>query len=112
MKGHTAITCDAWSASNGDEYYGVTAHWIEESENTWVLKMGVIGFLQMMKSHTGKRMGQALFKVCEQVGIKKKVCPLNLDQSLIAEAPLSLFSSTSTVFIYSSVHHSDWPCYL
>jgi hypothetical protein len=78
VKGLAAITCDAWSASNGDGYYVVMAHWIEENEGKWALKMSVLGFLRMMKSHTGKRMGQALFKVCEQVGIEKKVHSLNL----------------------------------
>jgi hypothetical protein len=69
----------------------ITAHWIDkrvtEMAVVWELKMSIIRFLRM-KSHTGKCLGQALFKVCERVGIEKKVSgyrpvigPCNADSS-------------------------------
>jgi hypothetical protein len=41
--------------------------------------MSIIGFIRMMKSHSGKRMGQALFKICKRVGIEKKVSSICID---------------------------------
>jgi hypothetical protein len=74
VKGQIPLTCDAWSANNGDGYFVVTAHWIDESSDTWTMRMAIIGFICMMKSHSGIQMRQALFKVCKQVGIETKVC--------------------------------------
>lgn len=73
-KGRVSLTDDAWSAGNGDGYLVVTAHWIHESTpQVWELRMAIIGFQRMMKSHSGKRLGQAVFKIARRVSCEKKV---------------------------------------
>ena len=73
-KGHISLTSDAWTAGNGNRYFVVISHWIEEAATMkWELKMAIITFIHVMKSHSGNWMGQALFKVCKHVGIEKKV---------------------------------------
>lgn len=68
------MTCDAWQASNTDSYFAVTGHWIEEVEpNKWALQNTLFGFTSMNTAHNGKRLGQALFKTCERLGIVEKV---------------------------------------
>lgn len=68
------MTCDAWQASNTDSYFAVTGHWIEEAnENEWVLQSALFGFTRMNTAHNGKRLGQALFKICDRLDIVKKV---------------------------------------
>lgn len=60
------MTCDAWSASNIDNYFAVTVHWVEElNDGTWELKNALAGFVRMQQAHTGIRMGQVLFKVMQ-----------------------------------------------
>jgi hypothetical protein len=67
--------CDAWQASNTDSYFAVTGHWIEEvTKNEWVLKNALFGFTHMNTAHNGKRLGQALYKICQRLDIVKKVC--------------------------------------
>jgi hypothetical protein len=69
------VTCDAWQASNADSNFAVTGHWIEEAkENEWVLQSALLGFTHMNTAHNGKRLGQALFKICACLNIVKKVC--------------------------------------
>lgn len=74
VKGDISLTCDAWTASNGDSYFAVTAHWIEEkSLGKWTLEHALIGFTQMNTAHNGTRLGQALFKICSHLNILHKV---------------------------------------
>lgn len=55
---------DAWTAGNGNGYCTVTAHWIEETALTsFELKNAVISFVSVPHSHTGKRLGQVVYKV-------------------------------------------------
>jgi hypothetical protein len=42
-------------------------------ENEWVLQNALFGFTRMNTAHNGKRLGQALFKVCARLDIVKKV---------------------------------------
>jgi hypothetical protein len=78
------LTCDAWQASNTDSYFAVTGHWIEEAEpNKWVLQNTLFGFTYMNTAHNGKRLGQALFKICEHLGIVEKVCIYKLEYNEI-----------------------------
>ena len=74
VQGEVSLTCDAWQASNTDGYFAVTAHWIEEPTSTkWELKSALIGFTRLNNAHNGERLGQALFKVIERIGIGHKV---------------------------------------
>lgn len=77
VSGKISLTCDAWQASNVDAYFTVTAHWVEEnSPNKWELNCAVVGFVQLNSTHSGVRLGQALFKIVKRVGIESKVCIL------------------------------------
>ena len=74
VQGEVSLTCNAWQASNTDGYFAVTAHWIEEPTSAkWELKSALIGFTQLNNAHNGERLGQALFKVIERIGIGHKV---------------------------------------
>lgn len=74
VQGEVSLTCDAWQAGNTDGYFAVTAHWIEEATTAkWELKNALIGFTRLNNAHNGERLGQALFKVIERVGIGHKV---------------------------------------
>jgi hypothetical protein len=74
VDGQINLTCDAWQASNTDSYFAVTGHWIEEvTENEWVLQNALFGFTHMNTAHNGKRLGQALYKICQRLNIVKKV---------------------------------------
>ena len=84
-----SLTCDTWQASNTNSYFAVTAHWIEESMPTqWELKSALIGFIRLSNTHSGERLGQALFKIILHVGIEHKV------YSLIQASACSLLSCT------------------
>ena len=77
VTGQINLTCDAWQASNTDSYFAVMGHWIEEAkENEWVLQSALFGFTCMNTAHNGKRLVQALFKICDHLDIVKKVCTL------------------------------------
>jgi hypothetical protein len=84
VSGAVNLTCDAWQASNADGYFAVTGHWIEEpSPGNWELQCAVIGFTQLNNSHNGQRLGQALYKIVDRVGIAHKVsCVIPLHSML------------------------------
>ena len=74
MSGAINITCDGWQAGNTDGYFAVTGHWIEEKTPTvWECKSALLGFTKVNNAHNGKRLGGALFKVLDRVGIAHKV---------------------------------------
>ena len=74
VSGKINLTCDAWQAGNMEGYFAVTGHWIEESTPShWELKSALLGFTQVNNAHNKKRLGQALFKIVECVGIEHKV---------------------------------------
>ena len=79
VAGEVSLTCDAWQASNTDGYFAVTGHWIDESVPTqWELKSALLGFTRLCNSHSGERLGQALFKIVERVSITQKVLIISL----------------------------------
>ena len=79
VSGAVNITCDAWQASNTDGYFAVTSHWIEENTPTvWECKSALLGFTKVNNAHNGKRLGGALFKVLDQVGIAHKVSKFSI----------------------------------
>jgi hypothetical protein len=48
VTGKISLTCDAWQASNIDEYFAVTRHWIEESRpGVWELHSALLGFARL-----------------------------------------------------------------
>ncbi|KAG2751675.1 hypothetical protein P692DRAFT_20699944, partial [Suillus brevipes Sb2] len=68
------ITCDAWQADNSDGYFAVTGHWIEENDPMqWVSGNALLGFTRLNNAHNGQRLGGALFKVLDRVGVAHKV---------------------------------------
>jgi hypothetical protein len=68
------LTCDAWQAANIEAYFAVTGHWIKElSVGVWEIQSAVLGFTLLNNAHNGTRLGQALFKIVDQVGIAHKV---------------------------------------
>lgn len=69
-----SITDDAWQASNTDGYFAVTGHWIEVTgPNEWKPMSALLGFTKLNNSHNGKRLGGALFKILDRLGIAHKV---------------------------------------
>jgi len=74
VSGAINVTCDRWQASNTDGYFAVTGHWIEENIPTvWELKSALLGFTKLNNARNSKRLGGALFKVLDHVGIVHKV---------------------------------------
>lgn len=79
-----SLTCDAWQASNQDAYFAVTGHWNEEvSPNNWERQSALFGFTQMNTAHDGVRLGRALFKIVQRIGIEDKVWNLLATYSLL-----------------------------
>lgn len=77
VSGQISLTCDAWQASNTDGYFAVTGHWIEErSSGKWTLEHALLGFTRMNTAHNGQRLGQALYKICDRLGIVNKASNL------------------------------------
>jgi hypothetical protein len=73
--GAVSLTCDAWQASNTDGYFAVTGHWIEEPrEGEWIEEEALFGFALMNTAHNGIRLSQALYRICNRLGIVYKVC--------------------------------------
>lgn len=74
VAGEISLTCDAWQAGSIDGYFAVTAHWIEEARpGEWELQNVIIGFTRLNNAHNGRRLGQALFKIVQRIGIEHKV---------------------------------------
>ena len=73
VKGLINLTCDAWQVSNVDGYFVVTGSWVEEGPpSTWKVQTALLGFVRLNNSHNGQRLGQALFKVVQRMGITHK----------------------------------------
>lgn len=74
VKGKINLTCDAWQASNVDDYFALTGHWIKETTvGVWTVQSALLGFTRLNNAHNGVRLGQALFKLVKRVGIAHKV---------------------------------------
>ena len=82
VSGEISLTCDAWQASNADAYFAITSHWIEEkAPDEWVEHEALFGFTQMNSAHNGVRLGQALYAICNRLGIVHKVHMSGLSSS-------------------------------
>lgn len=72
-----SLTVDAWQASNTDGYLAVTGHWIEvKGDKTWNLESALLGFTKLNNAHNGVRLGQALYRIVDRLGIAHKVSSL------------------------------------
>ena len=81
VSGEISLTTDCWQASNSDVYLAVTGHWVEERvESRWTLEHALLGFTRMNTAHNGVRLGQALFKICNRLGIVHKVIMFEIFQ--------------------------------
>jgi hypothetical protein len=70
-----------------DSYFAVTGHWVEEhAPGEWNLEHALLGFAQMNCAHNGSRLGQVLYKVCNQLQIVHKVSILVLCTTCSAPA--------------------------
>ncbi|KAK7017665.1 ribonuclease H-like domain-containing protein [Favolaschia claudopus] len=82
VTGKLHITCDAWQANNTDGYFVVTGHWIEEvAPGRWQLQEAILGFTRLNNAHHGVRLGQALFKVVQRLGIVKRIGYVTCDNA-------------------------------
>ncbi|TFY81893.1 hypothetical protein EWM64_g2114, partial [Hericium alpestre] len=82
VKGTVSLTCDGWQASNVDAYFAMMAHWIEEGANgTWKLQSALIRFTRLNSTHSGLRLGQALYKVALHVGVVHKIGHVSCDNA-------------------------------
>jgi hypothetical protein len=97
VSGKINLTCDAWQAGNTEGYFAVTGHWIVESTPShWELKSVLLGFTQLNNAHNGKRLGQALYKIVERVGIEHKVS-----------------TASHVMYLYHLIELiSDWPYHM
>lgn len=69
-----SLTVDAWQASNTDGYLAVTGHWVEvQGDKSWRLNSALLGFTKLNNAHNGIRLGQALYRIVERLGIAHKV---------------------------------------
>ena len=85
--------CDSWQAFNSytDAYFTVTGHWIEEvKEGNWVEHEALFGFTQMNMAHNGVWLGQALYKICQHLGIVEKVSWIIPDNIYLQSDPVLL----------------------
>lgn len=74
VMGEIHLTEDAWQAENADGYLAVTGHWVEEtSPGVWEIQEALFGFTRLNNAHHGVRLGQALFKIVDRLGIAKRV---------------------------------------
>jgi hypothetical protein len=74
------LTGDGWSASNGDGYLGVTAHW---TDIKWVTHSLLLEFVQMPPSHIGKAYFEALISACERFGIHNYILSITTDNHVV-----------------------------
>ncbi|PPQ83391.1 hypothetical protein CVT24_006497, partial [Panaeolus cyanescens] len=99
VSGKVSLTCDAWQADNGDGYFAVTGHWIEEEQgsgpgavSTWVEHEALLGFTQLNTSHNGSRLGQALYKICDRLRIVHKIGHITCDNASNNDTMLAEFA--------------------
>jgi hypothetical protein len=75
VTGEVRLTCNAWQVSNANSYFAVTGHWIKEpQQGEWNEEEALFGFALMNTAHNGTRLGQALYRICNQLNIVHKVC--------------------------------------
>ena len=75
---HIGADGGKWKTKLSDESKFGHAHWIQENlPGSWELKTDLLGFVSIPHSHSGQRLGQALYKIYDRIGIVKKVCTVH-----------------------------------
>jgi Domain of unknown function (DUF4413) len=74
------LTGDGWSASNGDSYLGVTAHW---TDVRWTTHSILLEFVQMPPSHTSKAYFEALITACNRFSIHNYILSITTDNHVV-----------------------------
>ena len=68
--GKISITVDTWTAETMKKgFLGVTAHWIDVVDCTWMLHSAVICFKCISGDHSGLNLGRYVVGVLDRVGI-------------------------------------------
>ncbi|KAI9462098.1 hypothetical protein HD554DRAFT_1991878, partial [Boletus coccyginus] len=72
--------------------FAVTGLWIQETSlGVWKLKTVLLSFMQMNSAHNGLRLGQALYKVIQHLGISHKIGHLTCDNMSNMDTMVSEF---------------------
>lgn len=69
-KSKFSFAVDGWTARNGQSFYGVTIHFID---NNWKYQSYALDFVPSNGQHTGKDIARIFFKSLESYGIEHKV---------------------------------------
>ncbi|KAJ7835284.1 hypothetical protein B0H14DRAFT_2590420 [Mycena olivaceomarginata] len=68
VAGEIDLTDDAWTASNGDGYLGVSGHWIEEvTSGTWESREALISFVGYLTTDNANNNGTAAVEFAAQL---------------------------------------------
>ncbi|KZS87027.1 hypothetical protein SISNIDRAFT_398927, partial [Sistotremastrum niveocremeum HHB9708] len=68
--GSVSSTSDLWSVSTTKEsIMGITAHWIDVSEDGWMLKGSAIAFKGVAGNHSGRNLARYFWACGKRVGI-------------------------------------------
>ncbi|KAL1949584.1 hypothetical protein VTO73DRAFT_8465 [Trametes versicolor] len=109
VKGAVNLTCDAWQASTVDGYFAVTGSWIEEKvPGEWKLETALFGFVRLNYAHTGKKLGEALYKVVARLKIEHKIGYITCDNATNNDTMMDHFAShveSNTTRSYSGRGH-------
>ncbi|KAF5337526.1 hypothetical protein D9758_016988 [Tetrapyrgos nigripes] len=108
VQGTISITCDAWQAGNGDAYFAVTGHWIEEkAPGEWKLEGVLLGFTQMNSAHSGLALGRALFKILRRFKIVNKLGWVTCDNASNNGTMLETLGQLALISTHSKAKHYD-----
>ncbi|KAF5343868.1 hypothetical protein D9758_015885 [Tetrapyrgos nigripes] len=103
-----SITCDAWQAGNGDAYFVVTGHWIEEkAPGEWKLEGALLGFTQMNSAHSGLALGWALFKILRRFKIVNKLGWVTCNNASNNGTMLETLGQLALISTHSKAKHYD-----
>ena len=61
-----SITCDVWTSKNGDSFFGITAHGINDS---WEQDVCLLSFLSLHDRHTGANLAKNLLFELQWYGL-------------------------------------------
>ena len=71
-----SIKFNAWTSKAYDPYLAITAHYINAPSHQpldWELKSKLLGFEELLGSHTGANMASKMVEVLEKYDIRNKV---------------------------------------
>lgn len=73
-----SFAIDAWSARNGQSYYGITIHFLDDDWNYHSL---ALDFVPSEGKHTGRDIAKIFFDVLKHYGIQDKVQGITVDNA-------------------------------